>query len=254
MTKGFTYSPDNGFRWVVPLLLLLFVVSCSKPDPVTPNPPPVNPPSPATPSGVIEYFRIKDTAIGFARTSVLTWLVSGTNTLTKVSIDGVYYSNSGGISTGILKKDSTFTLSVNNGAQAKVFIHVADSLITLFWNDGKYLMKEKSQVQDTTQASKWRDTTMVGNTGKEMVFFGLDSTSKVTIPPMATSDAGMIIITPGKPGNPSTGVPPTLTTFTWRGINYTLQSIDADNMIVTYKALDANNKLRDWRDFFKFHQ
>lgn len=245
MRKGFTYFLLNGLRWVLPLFLLA-IVSCSKTvDPTPVVPPPT--PTPQTPSGVIDYFRMQDTLIGFNRTSNMSWLVSGTNSLTKVSIGGVYVGNAGAISTGVMKKDTVFTLSVNNGMEAKLKLRVADSILTLLWNDGKIAVREKTETLDT--ANIWRDTVIATPvSGKDQIAFLLTGKTVVTNN-TGSYDAGRVLITPGD----NTVMPAIPTILIWRNTNYTLLSIDAQRFILTRRGPDIYGNVVDWRETYRYY-
>lgn len=246
MIKEHTYSFIRALRYVV-LFTMLACLACSKPDDPQPTPPtPPNPPV-NIPTGVIEYFLVDTNLVGFNRATFAKWLVSGGNTLTRVTLSGDLVGLYGPRSTGLLKKDTVFTLAINNGVQATQKITVADSITTMLWNDGKYAQRTKSQVYSGTG---YKDTAVT--LSMERIFFNLNkNTTVINIGSPSPPDGGPFTVTQGRQANgPSMPyIPPTLT---WRNTTFTIISLDTQLLVVTYQAPDSTGTMRSWKDTYTF--
>jgi hypothetical protein len=257
MIKGSTYSLFNAMRLVV-LFVVAVCFSCSKPKPdPTPVLPPVPNPQSTKPSGEIDSYSIDDTLIGYNKSTFGRWFISGTNTLTKVKFGGHENAgNTGGVSTGLLKKDSLFVLSVNSGALRSQMIHVADTITTRLNNEGKAAVRTKMEITDT--GGVFIDTPMSVCTAHELLYFNL--TRNIIIintdiscpsPPAGgmfyivdfgtLPDSSTIPVTPGTP-----------TLFMWKNTLYTVVTLTSTSLVVTYKANDKTGTLVTWRDTFTY--
>jgi hypothetical protein len=252
MTKGSTYSSYNALRFFVLFVVGVCIFSCSKPDVPVPIPPPVTPPPSTQPTGIIDNYSIDDTLIKYNSATFGRWLVTGTNTVTNVTWGGNKVGLTGGLSTGTLTKDTLLVLHVNSGAQREQMVHVADIITSKLYNDGKFAQKTKTEV---TSQGAFKDTTMAGTTNQEHVFFNLNGTTTI-----------INLITPSPPnGGPFTiidmGMPPTTTpvsagtpaVFRWRNTDYTVVTLTAQLLVVTYQDYDTAGALVNWRDTY-FYQ
>jgi hypothetical protein len=244
MIKGSTYSFLNALRLPV-LFSMVILFACSKPkdEPVPVIPPPV-PPQSTTPSGVIEYFTINDTLIGYNKSTDCKWLVTGTNSLTVVTLGGNKVTTTGPFPTGRLLRDSLFILAVNSGAQMQQMVRVADPVTTALYNDGKFAMKTKTEIADTNTAKKWKDTVMLVGSKEEKIYFKLNGTSTIFANSTApASDGGPVVVTV------ISQTPPPV--FIWRMITYTIVSIDNQYMTLSYYLPNIAKELRDTYTFYQ---
>lgn len=251
MIKGATYSLSRTICVALFFIVAACVfVGCSKPDEQpTPVVPPPNPPPSTIPSGVIEYFTVDTNLVGYNRTTIAKWLVSGTNSLTRTTLSGDAVPNYGSRNTGLLTKDTVFTLAVNNGVQKTQKIFVADPVTTLLWNDTKVAIKTRSEIFVT--GTGWKDTAL--SNPDYRIFFGLNGrTTLITIGTPSPHDGGAFTTTPYIPPNVANNTPEQLATFTWSGVTYTIVSIDATLLVVTYKGPNRSGVIVDWRDTYKF--
>ena len=218
-----TYRKTAGI-----FLLLVMLWSCTKsPDnytPVVQPPTTVNPPT-----GVIESFILTDTLVPFNTGSTAKWLVTGTNLNSVITFNGVVVGNYGVLDTGPLKQNTVFTLAVNNGKKASVSLTVADSITTLMWNKGKRLRQTKYElflVPAGQTDPVWIDTPMMARIIDQRIYFNLDGTSRIYQSSASTyvspPDAGRFIISASQ------------TAFTWLGTSYTIGSLDANTLLITY--------------------
>ncbi|MES2371891.1 MAG: hypothetical protein V4557_04880 [Bacteroidota bacterium] len=174
------------FRMISTMVLIIAVTctSCSKDNPVDPIPTPGPPPT-SPPTGVISSFVITDSLMPFyTGGSMLKWLVTGTNGQTVVTINGVKVLFNGILDTGPLKQTTTFTLLVNNGKQASVVLHVADSVTTLLWNKDKRLKMIKKEFGYYPIGSAditYRDSTMTASEIDQRIYFHYSNTSKILL-------------------------------------------------------------------------
>lgn len=229
------------------IILLLFVVSgCSKtvtPDPVVP---PVTTP-PSVPSGVIQSFTIADTLVPYNKGSYVSWLVTGTNTLTVVSYQGVKVGNYGSLDTGPLKQNTTFTLSVNSGAKAMVSVKVADSVSTALWNEGKGLKIIKTEyygMLPTDTTTSWIDQAIDKQIADQLIYFDYDGSSEIKQQPGSPYTA---------PGN--TGPFVVLnqqTQFIWRQVLYTIKYLDTKKLVVQFNEEKGSGAPMVWRYTYEF--
>lgn len=229
------------------IISLLFVLcACSKivtPDPTVP--PTTTPPS--APSGIIQSFTIADTLVPFNKGSYVSWLVTGINTLTIVSFEGIKVANYGSLDTGPLKGNTTFTLSVNSGAKATVSIKVADSVSTALWNNDKGLKLIKTEYfgtlpNDTT--SLWIDSTIDKQIADQLIYFSYNGGSRIQ---QQTSSQYP------SPGN--TGpfvVINKQTQFIWRQILYTISFLDTKKLVVLFNEEKSSGTPLVWRYTYEF--
>lgn len=237
MNRG---SVHTSFTKTSNLLLLLLVAcgwSCTKQtETITP---PVQPPVVVSPpTGVIESFVLTDSLVPFYTGSTAKWLVSGTNTNTVITFNGVIVGNYGVLDTGPLKQNTVFTLAVNNGKKASVTLYVADSITTLLWNKGKRLRQTKLELY-VVPAGKtdpvWVDTPMTVRIADQRIYFNLDGTSKsiqsTANANVAQGDAGKFVITAMQ------------TAFIWQGTTYILGTLNDTVLVTVYDTVIGGNKV-----------
>jgi hypothetical protein len=165
------FGIHNGLtrRYASPLVFLMagvmgcYLTGCTKPgEEITPRVDTL--PTPMGPTGNIKEFTIQDSLIGYKRQSIVKWNVTEANAKTVVTLNGVKVALYGGVQTGQLIANSTFTLMVNNGKTLTRAILVADSLSTYLWNDGQRWMPT-DVLKDTTYYLKdqqQRDSLVTG--------------------------------------------------------------------------------------------
>lgn len=134
------------------IISIMSLVSCSK-DPGTPVPQPQHDPVDTTtkPSGTITSFTSKDTLVPYNTGTTLDWSTNGTSWNTYATMNGVSVAKTGtSVTTGLLKANTTFTLSLNTSpVQSKIVtVNVADSIISLFWVGGKSISQETDEAED----------------------------------------------------------------------------------------------------------
>lgn len=199
-------------------------------------------PAPPAPTGMISEFTVKDTLVGYERRSAVRWYVTGTNNYTEVTLNGVKVAFSGAITTELLTANAVFVLAINNGVSETRTIKVADVLTTGLWNDGKrwrtadYLVNKQvlekgSQGQDTlvyrwvsmyssdiTRLEGWRTSfTLLHESKEEQTAPGYPQ------PPYS----GMFV--------PDNATPQTY--FTWKKRVYTVDTMTANLLVVTFDSL-----------------
>lgn len=246
MTRVSTYS----FCKVVsfPLLFILLFASCTK-DPETPlSPFPPSTPPTSTPTGVIDNFEMVDSLVGYNYGTIAKWLVSGTNTYTTVTFNGIKVATTGTLATGPLKVTTKYTLAVNNGKQNEITVLVADSTTTYLWHGGKFFRKTKSELE--TAAGVYTDTLIDPYIADQRIYFSLKGTSKIiqgtSNANVSQQDAGPYVV------QVSTGAPGDLGSFTWRGIVYKILFIDSRFLKVEYIATHPTRGYAHYRDTYQF--
>jgi hypothetical protein len=229
--QGYTTGNIAG---IVLLLYMAICTGCSKsddqPTPVVQPPVVVSPPS-----GVIQTFVITDSLVPFNTGSTVKWLVNGTNNQTVVTFNGVIVGITGVLDTGPLKKTSVFTLAINNGKQASITLKVADSVTSILWGGGKFWKQTRSQVfiiPPGKTSYELVDTPVAAQIADQRIFFNFDGSSKII---QATSSR---YVSPGDVGK--FVVNNAQTTITWQGILFTIYSIDVDDLVLSFDALQAN--------------
>jgi hypothetical protein len=158
-------------------LFMVACIACSKTEEI-PIPIPPQPPLPSPPSGVITSFTIDDTLVAYNASTSYKWLVTGTNSLTVVTLDGVPVKPYDVFSTGPLRANTTYTLEINNGKKATVTVKVADTITSRLYNGGKRLKQIKYEVLIGTT---YVDTPMTQNMADSRTYFNIDNTSKITL-------------------------------------------------------------------------
>jgi hypothetical protein len=253
MTKGSTYSSYNALRFFALFVVAVCIFSCSKPDDIpTPTPPPVTPPASTQPTGVIDSYSIDDTLIKYNSASFGRWQVSGFNSLTTVTWGGNKVGYSGGISTGLLKKDTLLKLSVNSGAERSQMVHVADIITSKLYNDGKFAQKIKTEV---FSQGVFTDTAMAGTTSEEHVFFNLDGSTTIIniITPSPPNGGPFTIVDIGMPPTTTPASPGTPNVFRWRNTDFTVVTLTTQQLVVKYQAYDTSGAWVDWRDTYSYN-
>jgi hypothetical protein len=218
------------------LLCMVVAMSCSKPE--EESAPVVIPVQPVStgPTGVIQTFTINDSLVAFNTGSVIKWLVNGTNNLTEVKLNGVKIATYGSMETGPVKLSATFTLEVNSGKKAILTLKTADSITSLLWSKGKSARLIKKEVfidsvsvAGTSKPWGWIDTskTITSVLRDQRIFFGLNNTVTLI---QGTSSTNV------SPGNGGKFITDPSGLYIWQNILYTIESIDATNLVVTYFA------------------
>ena len=237
---------------------MVTAMSCTK-DPVVDPALPINPPPVVTPpSGVIDTFYITDSLVPFNTVgSDMKWLVTGTNNQTVVTINGVKVAFYGVLNTGALRQTSTFTLAVNSGKQVSRTLHVADSITTNMWNNGKRLKIITREVylwRQTDSMYKFRDTTSSIDAPKldQRIYFSYFGTSKAYQKTanqfVALSDGGRFVVHVGT--NDMTDP----STFMWQGTLYTIMTLDSNFLVVVYYVIQPGGLKLKTRDTYLFEQ
>jgi hypothetical protein len=189
------------------------------------------------PSGVIQYFTLLDSLVPFNTGSTVKWLVSGNNAQTVITFNGVIVGINGVLDTGPLKKTTTFTLAINNGKQASVSLKVADSVTTLLWSGGKAWAQVRSEVKIVPAGQAqyaWVDTTKSIDSSilDQRIYFNYTGDSKIiqSTPSkyVAPGDVGKFVVNVAQ------------TQFTWRGVLFTIMTLDDKNLVVLFDALQPN--------------
>ena len=227
-------------------LSFLVLAGCSKTVPPDPVLPPTST-TPSTPSGIIQSFTIADTLVPFNTGSYVKWLVTGTNTLTVVTFNGVKVASYGALDTGPLTQKTSFTLAVNSGAKATVSIKVADSVSTYLWNDGKALKLTKTEYfgstpEDTTVM--WRDSAIDKRIADQLVYFTYTGGSSIV------QQTGSMYPSPGNTG-PFVVVNQS-TQFIWRQVLYTINYLDTKKLIVLFTEQKGSGVMVQWRYTYEF--
>ncbi len=240
------------------LMIMVIAMSCTK-DPGENTTPYIPPPVVSPPSGMIDTFYLTDSVVPFNTFgSTMKWLVTGTNTQTIVTLNGVKIAFYGALDTGPLKQTTTFTLAINNGKQAARTLRVADSVTTNLWNNGKRLkiiMREVSIWNPNSNLYEFRDTTssIDAYTLDQRIYFSYFGTSKLYQKTantfVALNDGGRFVVL--------AVINPTTTTtnpsaFTWQGILYTIVTLDSNFLVVTYDAAQPNGPNLKTRDTYLF--
>lgn len=214
---------------IVPLSLLM-LTGCSKSaDPVTA---PISvPPDVTAPSGIIKEFFVRDTLIAFNDKSVVKWNITGTNSKTIVTINGIKVGVYGMFETAPLKQATNYVLEVNSGVKKTITAQVADSVTSLMWHDGKRLKQIKAEVYVYVmgEGPKWVDITNDRIINERTSFF-LNGDSKIEqLSPAYEKPkaSGKFVVNLGQ------------LTFTWQGNIYTFVCINEQKFIITYYAKDS---------------
>lgn len=230
------------------LWVMVLFCACSKPAidvPVIVSPPPTTSP----PSGVITSFIFSDSLVAYNKGTVAKWLVEGTNSQTVVTFNGVKVPFYGSWDTGPLKKNTVFTLAINNGVKTSVTIQVSDSISSYLWNDGKRLkiIKSEAYVVDTSKTGtgmKWVDTTITLQVADQRISFGFDGSSYIV------QSTPSMYIAPGNTGKYIVNA--TQTGFIWRNIEYTIISLDDKKLVVTYSQTQPDSSVLLKKDTYLF--
>ncbi len=221
------------------LIMIVMCISCTKPEedstPITPSPPPTVDP----PTGMIDNFTITDSLMPFYTPgATLKWLVTGTNAQTVVTINGVKVNYYGILDTGPLKQTTTFTLMVNNGKQASVFLRVADSITTLMWNKGKRLKqikKERWVLPPSAAFYRYEvDTTTAANILDQRIYFKYTGGSTIE------QKTSSVYVAPGDTGKFTVSHSGLDIIFSWRGTLYTIELLDENFLIVHFDDPQPN--------------
>ena len=245
MTKKTGNTISKRLSIISVMIMIFFVTSCSKSSDTPASPVPTPPPTDYKPTGIIESFTLTDSLVPFGYGTIAKWLVTGTNNYTIVTFNGVKIATYGAMDTGPLNKNTVFTLSVNNGAQATASIKVADSISTLLWNGGKRLKQIKAEkyVPDTANVMHWVDTTIDLRIADQRIYFNYTGDSKIIQTSsnyVSMGDAGPVVINGSKNG------------FLWRGIQYTIINLDNKYLQVTYNQLQTDGKYILTRNNYQF--
>lgn len=214
-------------------LFMVACIACSKSEDIPiPIPPPT--PTPTPPSGVIQSFTIDDTLVAYNASTTYKWLVTGTNNLTVVKLDGTKVASSGNFGTGPLQANTTYTLEVNNGKKATISVRVADTITSRLYNNGKRLKQIKNELNirrpgDT--AYSWVDTTMTQTMTDSRTYFNLDNTSKIILVPLPfVYDSGKFSVIMGV----------TIPAIVWQGTIYTIEFLDSKSLILRFDGVQPN--------------
>jgi hypothetical protein len=193
------------------------------------------------PSGNIKEFVALDTLIGFLKQSAYRWNVTETNTNTKVFVEGVQVANYGSAQTGALRNTTTFLLTVNNGKRATTTVYVADSLTTMFWNEGKRWRVLDSLTFETQTVGNGPPVTdyfshFTDKLANERVSFNLDGSSKeVNISPNYPQ--------PKASGKFVTNYDPTQViykaTLSWKGRLYKIDTLTDTKLSMSYESVNS---------------
>jgi hypothetical protein len=238
---------EKGIKSVCAISLLFVLSGCSKtvtPDPIV-LPPTTTPPS--APSGVIQSFTIADTLVPFNKGSYVSWLVTGTNTLTIVTYQGIKVANYGSLDTGPLKQNTTFTLSVNSGAKATVSIKVADSVSTALWNEGKGLILTKTEyygMLPTDTTTSWIDQAIDKQVADQYIHFNYNGSSNIV------QLTGSQYPSPGDTG--PFVVVNRQTQFIWRQVLYTIKYLDTKKLVVQFTEEKGSGAPTVWQYTYEF--
>ena len=237
-------------------MIMVTVMSCSKDPGENIIPPVVPPPVVSPPSGVIDTFYLTDSVVPYnTMGSTIKWLVTGTNTQTIVTLNGVKITFYGALDTGPLKQTTTFTLAINNGKQASRTVRVADSITTNLWNNGKRLriiMRELSIWNPNNSLYEFVDTTrsLDPYTLDQRIYFSYFGNSKLYQKTanifVALNDGGRFVVHIG------TNAMTDPSTFRWQGILYTIVTLDDNFLVVTYDAQQSNGAVLKTRDSYLF--
>ena len=241
-----------GYRFrvtiIAPILLcMVVVISCSKPEEQIV---PIVPVQPVTtgPTGMIQTFTINDTLLPFNTGTVIKWLVNGTNNLTVVTMNGVKVATYGSMETGPVKLSAVFTLEVNSGKKAILTVKTADSITTLLWSKGKSARLVKKEVYiDSTAATAnnwgWVDTskTITPFIRDQRIFFGLNNTATLI---QGTSNTNV------SPGNGGKFITDPGGLYIWQNTLYTIVSIDATYLVVTFFEALPFSPIRNTRNTY----
>jgi hypothetical protein len=230
--------------------LAVAMVGCTKPvdEPVivvdTIRPPILQP------SGLIKEFIALDTLIAFLKGSTTRWNVTETNTKTLVFLDSVQVANYGSAQTGPLRQTTSFLLTVNNGKRATTIVNVADSLTTMFWNEGKRwrVVDALSFETQTVSGLPVRDwfSHFTDKLANERVSFNLDGTSKeVNISPNYPQPkaSGKFAATYYPLGSPYK------VSLSWKGRLYLVDTLTDTKLTMTFDTvyspgLNVTNRVR----------
>lgn len=227
-------------------ILGCYMIGCTKPDdPFTPRVDTL--PTPVGPTGNIKEFSVQDSLVGYGRQTILKWNVTETNSKTMVTLNGIKVALYGGLQSGQLYNQTTFTLAVNSGKTATKLIRVADSLTTRLWNDGQRwmpvdILKDTSRIivgsqgQDSTvyyeisifdrNADRYRN---------ERLSFYLDRTSKEE--QLSSSYPKPL---PSGKFDPYARVNPTDSLFMiWKNRWYWIQGITDNELMLRFDTLRA---------------
>jgi hypothetical protein len=221
-------------------LFMVACIACSKAEDIPiPIPPPT--PAPTPPSGVIQSFTVDDTLVAYNGSTSYKWLVTGTNSLTVVTLDGTPVKPYGVFGTGALHATTTYTLEINNGKKATVTITVADTLTSLLYNTGKRLKQTKYEL---LMGTRWADTTMSQTMIDSRTYFNIDNTSKIILvgPQPFVYNSGKFTVVQGV----------STSAFTWQGSIYTVDFIDARSLVLTHDVRQPNGSKIFTRDTFVF--
>jgi hypothetical protein len=174
---------------------------------------------------------ITDTLMPFFTAGAsLKWLVTGTNNQTLVTINGVKVAEYGLLATGPLKQTTKFRLEVNSGKRDSVTLRVADSVTTMLWNKGKRLKlvkRERNLYVNGSPLPKWvLDTPLTASLLDERIYFYYSNTSDIY---QLTASKWVSLSDGGK-----FTVSRTNDTFLWRGILYTILTLDANFLFVEF--------------------
>lgn len=239
------------FLWAFLMVCVLYtsMLACTKSSDTvtTPNIPNPNPPV-SPPTGEIQSFTLNDTLVAFEKGTVAKWLVNNTNNQTLVTFNGTKVGTYGVLETGPIKQNTTFTLAINNGQQASLLLKVADSVVTLLWNNGKRLKQTKSEALVTRVGQTnpiWVDTSFSDVATDQRIFFNLDGSTKIIqLNPLlfpTPADPGRVIVSASARNR-----------FTWQGVTYTIVTLDNLSLIVTFDAIQTNGSSLFSRNTYKF--
>lgn len=241
-------------RVLCAILVCMSVIffACSKPDdptPVVPLPP-VSPPPSSTASGIIDTFYLNDTLLPNGKGTTAKWNVTGTNSLTIVTFNGVKVAFSGVLDTGPLQVTTTFTLAVNSGKQVTRTVHVADTLTTDLWNTSRNLKLTKTEYYVSLSGfsgPQWRDTTLSVSMSSQRMSFGLDGNIYIVqLSPIYTvANGGKYVVT--LPSSPSS-----YGSYDWKGTTYIIGYLDSKTLQVTYILKQPNGTANTTRDTYVY--
>jgi len=204
------------------------------------------PPPSTAPSGVIKEFYIDDTLIGYDRGTFVRWYVTETNNYTTVKLNDVKVAFSGSVTTGPLKSDVAYTLTVNNGLAQTKKIKVADETSTVLWNSGKrwqpadiWVYKQVKATGSLGQDTLVYDWVSVFN-GNYQYYQDIRLSFFLTGIAKEESAASSWAAVTNKYVPELPVVPGTKRTFNWKNTLFTIDSASANMLTLRYDTTDMS--------------
>jgi len=230
---------------IIVILSLIVINGCSKPDDPVPTPPLPTPPTPISPTGTIKEFFLQDTIVPFNKGTTAKWSITESNDKTIVTFNGVKVPLYGVLETGRLQQATTFTLTVNSGVKQSKTVQVHDSTTTYMWNEGrrwKQVNFESFEKPNSLPDSQWV-AHMTDTLANERTSFFLNGDSKIQQLKPAYG-------TPGPSGKFIVYLD--RNKFTWRGVLYSIVTLESTNFIITYELTQSNGAKLLHRNTYTF--